>query len=358
MKIIHCADLHLDSKISRLPEKAAERRAELLNTFGRMIGYAKENFVTAIIIAGDLFDTKNVSATAKNIVRDAIADNPQITFYYLRGNHDADSFLAGMETAPQNLRLFGDELITYSHGKVKITGAEMTGGHSRFCACLKLDPDDFNIVVLHGQVTESSAKNPEDIDLRELRNRNIDYLALGHIHAYREWVLDSRGRCCYPGCLEGRGFDECGDCGFVLLDIDEETKTLKSQFISFARRRLFEIKADISGLTKTSEIEAAVRAAAADCASDGLIKVVLVGEVDVECEKNLTQIETDLGASFYFVKVTDHTRLRVDYNDYEHDISLKGEFVRTVKARSDLSDEEKAAIIRYGFKVLAGEEVC
>ena len=53
-----------------------------------------------------------------------------------------------------------------------------------------------------------------------LKNKNIDYLALGHIHGYKEAPLDGRGKYCYPGCLEGRGFDECGKKGFVLLNIE------------------------------------------------------------------------------------------------------------------------------------------
>ena len=58
MKIIHCADLHLDSNMtSNLSrEQAKQRKAELLATFERMIAYAKDNFVKAVIIAGDLYD--------------------------------------------------------------------------------------------------------------------------------------------------------------------------------------------------------------------------------------------------------------------------------------------------------------
>ena len=56
MKIIHCADLHLDSNMtSNLSrEQAKQRKAELLATFERMIVYAKDNSVKAVIIAGDL----------------------------------------------------------------------------------------------------------------------------------------------------------------------------------------------------------------------------------------------------------------------------------------------------------------
>ena len=88
MKIIHCADLHLDSKMETnlTKEQAKERKAELLNTFQRMVEYAAEEQVAAILIAGDLFDKKTVSATARNIVCQMIQFHPEIDFYYLKGN--------------------------------------------------------------------------------------------------------------------------------------------------------------------------------------------------------------------------------------------------------------------------------
>lgn len=64
-------------------------KMEILRTYSRMIEYAKNNDVKAIIIAGDLFDTRNVSATARNLVKDSITSNPDIDFYYLKGNHDS-----------------------------------------------------------------------------------------------------------------------------------------------------------------------------------------------------------------------------------------------------------------------------
>ena len=86
MKIIHCADLHLDSKMTSnlSKEQAKERKMEILRTYSRMIEYAKNNDVKAIIIAGDLFDTRNVSATARNLVKDSITSNPDIDFIILR----------------------------------------------------------------------------------------------------------------------------------------------------------------------------------------------------------------------------------------------------------------------------------
>ena len=55
MKIIHCADLHLDSKMTSnlSKEQAKERKMEILRTYSRMIEYAKNNDVKAIIIVSD-----------------------------------------------------------------------------------------------------------------------------------------------------------------------------------------------------------------------------------------------------------------------------------------------------------------
>ena len=75
----------------------------------------------------------------------------------------------------------------------------------------------FNIVVLHGQI--ASVSGVDQVNLKRLQGENIDYLALGHIHSHSAEKLDSAGYYCYPGCLEGRGFDECGEKGFILLDI-------------------------------------------------------------------------------------------------------------------------------------------
>ena len=74
MKIIHCADIHLDSRMSAnlTREKARERRTELLTTFRKMVEYGAAHEVDAILIAGDLFDTKMVDRSTGNAVISAI----------------------------------------------------------------------------------------------------------------------------------------------------------------------------------------------------------------------------------------------------------------------------------------------
>lgn len=386
MKILHCADLHLDSNMTTnlTKEKAKERKNELLLTFQKMIRFAEEQDVAAIIIAGDLFDKKKVTKTAMNAVQQAVEDHPQIDFYYLQGNHDADGFLSSLENVPDNLKLFSDTWTSYVvnkdkqtdsgaagntqaslgenvGGSIVITGVEFTADNQgQIYDSLVLNADSYNIVVLHGQEVEYVGKDKtEVVHIRQLKNKGIDYLALGHIHSYKEETLDSRGVYCYSGCLEGRGFDECGEHGFVLLDIDEDTRQCTRKFIPMAQRQIYAVDIDVTGSNSTIDMERRIEAElkAHTYPDTSLMKFVLVGEVDVECEKNIDYLVKQFEHRFYFLKIYDETKLHVDYKDFEKDISLKGEFVRTVMKEEELSEEEKAEIIRYGIQILAGEEV-
>lgn len=366
MKIIHCADLHLDSKMTANldKEKAKERKAELLKTFERMVSFAVENEVEAILIAGDLFDTRNISAAAKNVVKAAIENHPEIDFFYLKGNHDQDNFLSGAEELPENLKLFSKEWTSYVVGeRIVLSGLELgkENAGSAYSA-LTLDAAKFNIVMLHGQESETGTKDKvEVINLRALKNKGIDYLALGHIHTYKSEALDARGTYCYPGCLEGRGFDECGEHGFVLLDIHEETGKYTSTFVPMACRALFEVSVDVTDCMTSAQMKTCIASqlSTVNHPSTSLIKIILTGSMDVECEKDVQYLTKSFEDGYYFLKIYDETTLKVDITQFINDPSLKGEFVRKVM-EADFSDEEKGTIIRYGLLVLekGGASLC
>ena len=366
MKLIHTADLHLDSELSAHldKERARMRRAEILDTFRRMITWAEENGVSAVLISGDLFDTKSVRKNTQNLVLSEVTGHPDIDFYYLRGNHDEDGFIEDLEDRiPANLKLFGPSWVKYEakeDPRVVITGAEYSEAHPELYATLSLDPDALNIVMMHGQETASGSKNDADvIRLKELRYRNIDYLALGHVHSFREWALDSRGTAVYPGCLEGRGFDEAGEKGFMLLETSEGSREIRRTFVPFAKRTLYRIEIDVTGADSTAETlrQTEAEIARLGVTSDSMVEVLLTGSRNAEGEFDPLQIETALSGRYFFSRVKDHTKLSVDYGSYEKDESLKGEFIRTVRDDASLSEEEKNIVIRFGIQALRGEEI-
>ena len=353
MKIIHCSDIHLDSSMERnlSATQARERNAEVCATFARMADYAAAQEVAAVIIAGDLFDARRVTPQTVGFVLDTVRRTSGVDFLYLRGNHDASGF-EGMEL-PENLKAFGSDWTYFRYGNVVIAGMYPERENWETCyERLKLPEETVNIATLHGQI--SAQPGEELIALPQLKRRHIDYLALGHIHSYQAGKLDDRGIWCYCGCLEGRGFDELGQKGFVLLDVAEHAVT--HEFMPFARRRLEEVRVDISDLTTVSQILEAAREALEDQNGDNLVKLTLTGSYTLETQKDPRFLKKMLEGRFWFLKIKDESRLKIEKESYEHDVSLKGEFIRLVMA-SDRSDEEKERIICYGIRALSGEEV-
>lgn len=363
MKIIHCADIHLDSAMTSHfdPETTRKRRDEILLTFEKMVQYAAREKVSAILIAGDLFDAPNTRELTRNAVLHCVTSNPSITFFYLKGNHDDNNFLSVLDRTgrlPGNLMLFDRKWGCYEYGDVAIYGAELSDGGGGFYEGLAPDADKINIVMLHGQISENPAGVDYGIDLKRLRGRNIDYLALGHVHTPESGRLDERGEYCYPGCLEGRGFDECGARGFMLLEIDEENRMITRTFVPFAGRNIYSVRADVTDCMTTHEMimTAAESLAEAECDSSSIVRLVLSGEPDAECEKDIRYIASVFAEKYFFFQVVDETRMRISMEEYLLDESLRGEFVRTVFGDDSLSDEDKAVIVRYGLRALAGEE--
>ncbi len=363
MRIIHTADLHLDSKLeSNLDSDAAKiRRGELLDTFSNMVEYAAAGNVSVILIAGDLFDKVHIRKGAKRRVLDEIITHPDIDFLYLLGNHDRTDFLSDVEEGdvPSNLKLFSkDKWISYEYGRVVISGRELSDDNFKTISVnLILDESKINIVTLHGQESDySGSDRTHIIQLPLFRNKYIDYLALGHIHSYKCGRLDDRGIYCYPGCLEGRGFDECGEKGFVLLDIDEETGEVDHKFVPFAKRKLNEISITVQEDMNMPDIIDSIRENTKSVDGGDLLKVILNGYTEMDFDVDCDRIANIFKREFYFFKVYDRTNTRIDYESFAEDRSLKGEFVRLMQ-QEDMSEDERAMIIETGMKAILGEEV-
>ena len=384
MKILHMADVHLDSKLTRYldNEKARERRNEILLTYRNAVNYAVENDIEVIIIAGDLFDVRKISATARDAVRDSIEQNPDITFFYLRGNHDADSFVQTVieknGKLPANLKMFAREWTSYKFTakdgiSVVITGAEMDSENSaELVSSLVLNQSDFNIVTLHGQEIATASKNDaEVIPLREYRNRGIDYMALGHIHEPKIEKLDARGTYSYSGCLEGRGYDECGVRGFNVIEVTEISGNPKMdvKFVPFARRTIHRVELDL-GIVNSGAMQGMIdspriarlakdKISEAGVEEKDMVRLELTGKINASVDIDTDYIRKILEDDYYHIKVVDKTGVFINYEDFALDMSLRGEFVRLIMREKELGnlDEETAArITRTGIDILAGEE--
>ncbi len=356
MKFIHCADLHLNSKMDGISsEKAKIRRYETLETFERLCAYAKKNAVKAVIIAGDMFDMENVPIKVINHVFFAIKECPETDFIYISGNHD-ETVLKEIEYLPNNFKIISDRWEKFSYGNVDISGISINKKNSGlFYDSLFLDKDRINIVTMHGEVAGYNAKeDAEVISIPKLKDKYIDYLALGHYHTFTEGKIDERGKFAYSGCLDGRGFDETGDKGFVLLETDE--RHVYSSFIKFASRTLYEYEFSVSEYDNFAALKKALTTSLEnDVEKTSLIKIVLKGERNAYLDIDKQGLELYLNSVYFFVKVYDKTEIKIDINDFAQDKTLRGEFLREV-LKSDMDNLTKSRVITCGINALKGED--
>ena len=374
MKIIHCSDLHLDADLrSRFDAgSAADRRAELMNTFRRLCRQAREIHARAVLICADLFDTDAPSPSAVRAVEDLVLTYSEILFFCLRGNHDSRSVLFRTREMPSNLRLFDDRWTVWeleSGPEEQRSAGQRFAEQRKICIIGKeaddglftpppLDPSNLNIVMLHGQIREGmSASDSETVPLGALRGIGIDYLALGHLHSYRSFPLDQRGTAAYSGCLEGRGFDECGECGFVLLDTDTPSGRIRSRFIPFASRSLYRVPCDVSGCVSDAEVYERISSALSSSPAQArdLVRLELTGGLEYGCSPDPALIRAEWEDGYHYFDCVDNTVPVVHIEDFLCDATLKGEYVRIVSAAGGLDENERAAVLRCGLRALSGE---
>lgn len=388
MKIIHTADLHLDSSFTTNfnPTQAAIRKKEILTSFMRLVQYATKNDVAIILIAGDMFDTPgDKNALIKQQVESIIAQNNKIDFLYLRGNHDTDDYFKKAGARLPNLKLFSSDKWTYYRYDIssesdkktlviagrevfdadQIKRAESAGqlfyddtsdpvnNTSDFYDSLKLNASDINIVTLHGCVKWGESKKSEIIyDLNAFCNKPISYMALGHIHSYKKDKLNDKGVYCYCGCLEGRGFDECGQKGFMLLDIDNARRSTKMKFIPFALREIFDIDVELSGGMTYTQVLNAITSATQNIKESAILRVNLTGVVTSDTQINIDALLTQSEQRFFYITIVDKTRLDPSLQVNLNEVSLKSTFIKKVTADPTLNDIEKRDIIRMGLEAL------
>ena len=360
MKIIHCADIHIDCKIlSGLDAKKREiKRNQLLQNFVDMVEYAKKNDIKAILLCGDIFDSPVPKKKSLNIFEKTIFNSPEIMFFYVYGNHD-ENFYPFAENRPKNFVSFDENF-----GKVEIDENIVIGGISlkrfmpkSYYSTINFDADKFNIFMVHGSVNTSD-KYFEGIYTSNLMNKNINYLALGHIHEVGKGKIDSRGIWQYCGCLEGKGFgDACGigeKKGFFVLDINGQE--LKTNFVPFSKYdyRVIEIKIDNSDYLKISKkLEEIANA----LTKTDIVKIVITGKHDEENDLNINLLKQKFEDRFFYLDIIDNTKVNYDFEKYSAEkLSLKGEFLRTVFS-SELSEEDKEKVATFGIEALKGDDV-
>ena len=341
MKIIHTADIHLDSPLVGVKDSAL-RRHELLVALNNLSEYANNNGVSVIIIAGDLFDDSFTSSQTVESVAEIVRTS-NAAWFVLRGNHGGSGPYDKLKQICPQIHFFGEIWTSYNLDNVTIIGREIGTNDIEQLNKLSLDSSRYNIVVLHGDIDDESYGL---IDKRALANSTARYVALGHRHTFSEHKFGAV-RACYSGVLESRGFDEQAETGFIEIDTDTD----KLRFVKQAIRSVVTKRIDVTSISSDIALHRAISDAVADVSPRNYLNMVFCGRVadDLHIDTVAKQLLAD---RFFALRIKDETTAKVDLASIMQEVSLRGEFV---KLAMDVKDEKlRDEIVKLGLAALSG----
>ncbi len=359
IKILHAADLHLDSPFEGLSEgKAAQRRAEQRELLGKIARAAQDGQVQLVLLAGDLLDSDSAyTETSEELIK-ALGSIPAPVFIS-PGNHDCYTRTSPYArlSLPSNVHIFKSnsiDCVELSELGVRVWGAAFTDKYSApllegFSA--EKAEGILDVMCIHGEVGKGSQYNP--ISTQAIVQSGMDYIALGHIHAGSG--LNKQGNTYYawPGCPEGRGFDECGEKQIYIVELGDGQCELMP--VCVASRRYEILKIELEGRQALD----AVREALPENTESDIYRIILRGETDEAPDISL--LRQKLEGSFYSLQIRDETVLRRDIWEKAGEDNLRGQFLMRLKkayetAANDAEREKIVQAVRWGLAALDKRE--
>lgn len=352
IKILHSADWHLDAPISgHSPEQADFLRRELKKIPQQIVKLAKAESCDLMLLAGDLFDSTSASAETLRNVQNALAE-VKIPVFITPGNHDylcpgspyeADGW-------PENVHIFKNtkiEEVSVPELSCKIYGAGYT---SMDCPALlkgfqAAGEEAWHLGIFHGDV-ENAGSPYFPITREQIRTSALSYLASGHIHKGSS-LRAGETLCAWPGCPMGRGYDELGTKGVILVTLDDE---VKASFLPLSTPRFYDEEVEVGDNAKD-----AVAALLPALHTDDFYRITLTG---YSTGIDLSQLSFPQVPNLI---LRDETRPEIDLWRSVGEDSLEGVYFGFLQQASQ-SDMEKtrdraALAARISRQILDGQEV-
>ena len=234
IKFIHAADIHLDSPLRGLDRyegaPVAECRGAARRALENLVRLAIEEKVAFVLIVGDLYDgdwPDYNTGLFFGLQMDKLRAH-QIKVVLIRGNHDAQNKMTRDLRLPDNVHLLSEaapETLPLDPYRVMIHGQSFAT-QAVTDNLAKTYPDRargwFNIGMLHTSVNgREGHEHYAPCTLDDLRARQYQYWALGHIHK-PEKLYQNDPVIAFPGNIQGRHVGESGAKGCLLVTVDDD----------------------------------------------------------------------------------------------------------------------------------------
>ncbi len=371
MKLLHTADLHLDSPFSSSSLFTADkRREEQRAALGRIFELAVTEGCDMILIAGDLFDGRYVTPETTEYIK-ALFARAAVPVIIAPGNHDPfvkGSFYQCTEL-PENVYVFSSselQCFDFPELGVSVFGYAFTSpslSESPLCNSEQLEQNgNIRLLCAHADLSSPISRYCP-VTVGDIASLGVSYAALGHIHC-RD-ADDSFGTSVirYCGFAEGRSFDELGEGGVFIVEIDDEHKvTLTKRIVSAHRYEIAEL--DVSRFADRSEMISAISSAARVASKNKPthLRLILNGTADVSALPDLPALEYELcEEGLLSLEIVNDTLPTTDIASLQADPSLRGEFYRALYSGLTNNDPQRrhkhALALQIGLSAIEGRKI-
>ena len=234
LRFVHAADLHLDSPFRGVGDASTALKDRLqaatLGALGRIVDHTIHSKADFLVIAGDIYDSKDRSLRALVSFRkemERLAEQ-NIPVYIVHGNHDPLNGWGSGFKLPPNVVTFGGRIdsepfIRRGRKVAQITGVsylEERVTDNLACSFKPVYGAPYSIAVLHANVGHQSGHaDYAPTTVGELLSAGFHYWALGHVHT-RSILASEPAMVVYPGNTQGRNPRESGPRGCYQVDVD------------------------------------------------------------------------------------------------------------------------------------------
>jgi DNA repair exonuclease SbcCD nuclease subunit len=369
-KILHTADLHLGLKLSGLGKSGDKVRAAIKDSFAKMVDICLEQDIDAFVIAGDLFDSNNISKPLLEFALREISRLKNIPAILIPGTHDyldENSVLGTLDESecPENLYLFSNpEECKFAFPELGLTfyANPNQSPKSEQSPLEDLKPDKspgYHIAIAHGSLAIPGKFASDDwpIALEEIENSGFDYIALGHWHSYMRGPTQ-KVPAVYSGAPETISFKQ-KDAGFASL-ITFSEGNVEIEKVEIGQLEWSTIELPCTSFKYTLELE---REISKHVDENQLLKVSLTGIFPSDGYIDFERLQENLEDKFLFLKIVDQSQSVPE--DMEGlslpETTILGQYIKLLTEQTNAAQkpEQKELLqdsLKLGYALLSGKD--
>ncbi len=386
-RLLHMADVHLGARHDDLGPTAAAQRERQFAAFARAIELALAEKVDLVLICGDLFDS---NSQPRRSVERAAAElgklvKRHVPVVVIPGTHDCYEpgsiyrvfDLAEMAGAPPesglvtvltdgrpqvDLDQLGVSVISHVFPAKRAAESPLVGIRAAAQAARGDGPRAGNwlIGMVHGSIAQPGRFEHDEVIVtdREIAESGLDYLALGHVHSFREGRAGTVAWA-YSGAPELVALDQDGAGQVVLVGLDERDgkRTVSVEPRPVGRTRFRKLELDSATITSQAALAQQLEELADP---DLVLDVRIVGVRSGDLDLNVDELARQLDGTFLRLRLRDASVVGLPDGAAAPPDTILGALTRDFRARIDYhetrGDRERAAelleALRLGVALL------